>query len=141
MEQIIQAIAAKIGIPEAVARQGVGILLNFIKQKTANTQFEQFAALLPGAGSVMASAPTPGSNTGGGLGGLISAAGGLLGGQAGDIAKVLGSLQSIGIPANQAGPFANAFVDQAKQTVGNDKVDQLLGGITTFSGLLNQKGN
>lgn len=135
MDQIIQAISKRLGLPETVVRQGLGILLNFLKEKSVGTEFDKFAALLPGAQSLMRSAPSPG-NAGSGLGGLLAAADSLLGGKAGDIAKVIGALQGAGIAPDQAAPFANAFLDQAKTAAGQQIVDSLLAAIPNIGELL-----
>jgi hypothetical protein len=137
MDQIIRTLSAKLGLPEVVVRQGVGILLNFLKQKAAGTEFEKFAAMLPGSADVMNAAPAEGG--GGLLGGLLGAAGGLLGGQAGDLAKVVGSLQGAGISPDKAAPFAGEFFEQAKAVAGPELVSQILASVPGLSEALNKK--
>jgi len=138
MDQIISAISAKLGLPEAIVRQGVGILLNFVKQKASGTEFEKFAALIPGTTATM-SAAGPATDGGGLIGSLLGAAGGLLGGQAGDLAKVVGALQGAGISPDKAAPFAGEFFEQAKSVAGPEVVSQLLASIPALTEILNQK--
>lgn len=135
MDQIIQSLSAKLNLPEAVVRSGLGILLNFIKQRASGTQFEHFVALLPGATGLMSSS-TAGGSSGGLLGGLLQKAGGLLGGNLGDVTEALGAMQQAGVPLEKAGPLAGEFFEQAKQTVGPETVEGLLSQIPALKSLL-----
>jgi hypothetical protein len=141
MEQIIKSLSAKLNLPESVVRSGVGILLNFIKQKAVGTEFEKFAAMIPGADSTMAAAPGPGEGgeAGGLLGGLLGKAGGLLGGNLGGAAEALGSLQKAGIPMDKAIPLASGFFEQAKEVAGPETVNELLEQIPALKSLLGGK--
>ncbi len=127
MDEIIKAISQKINLPESVVRQGLGIVLNLVKQRSTGTQFEQLIKLIPGAGDVVAGgAPVESSEAGGMLGGLLGKAGGLLGGDLGAAAEALGSLQKAGIPVDKAGPLAKEFFDQAGAIAGPETVNALL---------------
>lgn len=132
MEQIIKSLSQSLGLPEPAVRAGVGILLNFVKQKSAasgNAQFTALLGLLPGASELMTSTPAAGSGDGSGggaLGGLLSAAGSLLGGSLGEAAQAASALQSAGIPLDKAAPLASGFFDQAKSVAGDDAVNAVL---------------
>jgi hypothetical protein len=130
MDQIIKSLSQSLGLPESAVRAGVGILLNFVKQKSAasgNAQFTALLGLLPGASELMTSTPAAGSGGGGGaLGGLLSAAGSLLGGNLGEAAQAASALQSAGIPLDKAAPLASGFFDQAKSVAGDDAVNAVL---------------
>ncbi len=133
MDEIIKNISLKLNLPESVVRQGVGIILTFVKQKAAGTQFERFIALLPGASGVLASAPSPSGTAGGGLlGGLL----GKMGGNLGAAAEAMGALQSAGIPIDKAAPLASEFFDQAKTVAGPEAVAALLEQIPALKALL-----
>lgn len=137
MEQIIKTLSQNLGLPEAAVRAGVGIILNFIKQKTADSSASQFTALLgllPGASDLMASAPT-GGNAEGGLGGLLAKAGSLLGGNLGDAAEALSALQGAGVPMDKTGELARGFFDQAKTVAGDDAVNAVLKNIPAITSL------
>jgi hypothetical protein len=128
MDQIIKSLSQSLGLPESAVRAGVGILLNFVKQKSAasgNAQFTALLGLLPGASELMTSTPAAGSG-GGALGGLLSAAGSLLGGNLGEAAQAASALQSAGIPLDKAAPLASGFFDQAKSVAGDDAVNAVL---------------
>ena len=135
MEEIIKNISLKLNLPESVVRQGVGIILSFVKQKAVGTQFEHFIALLPGASGVLASAPS--ASAGGGLlGGILGKAGGLLGGNLGAAAEAMGALQGAGIPIDKAAPLASEFFNQAKAVAGPESVAALLEQIPALKSLL-----
>jgi hypothetical protein len=133
MDQIIKSLSQSLGLPEPAVRAGVGILLNFVKQQSAasgNAQFTALLGLLPGASELMSSTPAAGGDSaasgGGGLGGLISAAGSLLGGNLGQAAQAASALQGAGIPLDKAAPLASGFFDQAKSVAGDDAVNAVL---------------
>lgn len=137
MEEIIKNISLKLNLPESVVRQGVGIILSFVKQKAAGTQFERFIALLPGASGVLASAPSSSGSAGGGLlGGILGKAGGLMGGNLGAAAEAMGALQRAGIPIDKAAPLASEFFNQAKAVAGPESVAALLEQIPALKSLL-----
>ena len=135
MEQIIQAISSKLNLPEPVVRAAVGIILNFLKEKSKGTEFEKFAALIPGTQGVMGAAPA-GADCGGLLGGLLEKAGGLFGGDLGGAAGAVAALEKAGVPLEKAGPLAGEFFEQAKTVAGPEAVDALLQQIPALKALL-----
>ena len=141
MEQIIKSLSAQLNLPESAVRAGVGILLNFLKEKSTGTEFEKFVALIPGATAVMASVPAPGEGGGAGglLGGLLGKASGLLGENLGGAAEAIGALQKAGIPLDKAIPLASGFLDQAKEVAGPETVSALLKQIPALASLLGGK--
>jgi len=142
MDQIIKSLSQSLGLPEPAVRAGVGILLNFIKQKSAasgGAQFNSLIALLPGASALMSSAPSGGGDAAGGLGGLLAKAGGLLGGNLGDTAAALGALQGAGIPMDKAGDLASGFFTEAKGVAGDDAVNAVLKNLPAIASMLSGK--
>lgn len=128
MDQIIKALAEKLNLPEATVRDGVGVILKFIKEKAPGSQFEQLLNLLPGAGALIASAPAGGEGAGAGglLGGLLGKALGGLGENFGGTAETIGSLQKAGVPLDKIGPLASGFLSQAKEVAGEDVVNEII---------------
>jgi hypothetical protein len=124
VNQIIASISQKLGLPEPVVASGITVVLNFIKKEAKGTQYEQFISLIPGAPQ-QAAAPLP---TGGGglFGGLLGAAGSLMGGQAGGIAQAVSGLQSAGIQPDQIAPFVQSFFHETKQATSPEHVESLL---------------
>jgi len=139
MDQIIKSLSQSLGLPEPAVRAGVGILLNFVKQKCAasgNAQFNSLIALLPGASELMNTAPSGGGDASGGLGGLLAKAGGLLGGNLGDTAAAMGALQNAGIPMDKAGDLASGFFTEAKGVAGDDAVNAVLKNLPAIASML-----
>lgn len=129
MDEILQSLSAKLGLPEANIRSAVHSLLDFLHTKVDDVQFEQFLAMVPGAKEFMASAPPApagGSQGGGFLAGLLGAAGGIMGSQGADLAKVLDALQRAGIPTEKIAPLAQEFITKAKEVAGPETVDSIL---------------
>lgn len=139
MDQIITALSQKLNLPEATVRSGVGILLNFIRQKAGGPQFDALVGLLPGASELMSAVPAAEAGGGGLLGGLLSQAGGLLGKDLSGAAEAAGALQGAGIPLDKAGPLASGFFDQAKGVAGDDAVNAVLKNLPALASLLGQK--
>lgn len=134
MNEIVKALSLKLGLSESAVASGLGLIINFMKQKATGTQFEKFAAMVPGVEQLAAAAPIPESGaSGGGLGGLL---GGLLGGQAGDLAKAMSALENAGIPADKVLPLASGFVDQARAVAGPEAIDGLLDSVPMLKSLL-----
>jgi len=137
MEQIIKALAIKFNLPESSVRSALGVILNFVKQKSGGTGFEQFAARIPGT-TQLASSPPPADDSAasGLLGGIISRAGGMLGGNLGSAAEVVGQLQKVGIPLDKAAPMAREFLAQARAVAGEDTVASLLKSVPELQSFL-----
>ena len=142
MDQIIKSLSQSLGLPEGAIRAGLGVLLNMVKQKTAasgNAQFGALIGLLPGASELMSAAPGAPAQSSGGLGGLLSAAGNLLGGNLGDAAQAVSALQGAGIPLDKAAPLASGFFEQAKSVAGPEAVDAVLSQLPALGSLLGNK--
>ena len=145
MDQIIKSLSQSLGLPEPAVRAGVGILLNFVKQKSAaagGAQFTALLGLLPGASELMTSAPAGGGSAAGGggaLGGLLSAAGSLLGGNLGEAAQAASALQGAGIPLDKAGDLASGFFTEAKSVAGDDAVNAVLKNLPAIASMFTGK--
>ena len=138
MDQIVTAIAQKLGIPEAVVRSGLGVLLNFLKQKAGGSEFGALLNMIPGA-SDLANAPAPDAGGGGGggnlLGNLIGSVSSMFGGQTADIGKAVAGLENAGIKTEQIAPFVQSFIGEAKKVAGEDTVNNLLSSVPALANL------
>jgi hypothetical protein len=136
MDQIVTAIAQKLGIPEAVVRSGLGVLLNFLKQKAGGSELGSVLNMIPGAND-LANAPAPDASTGGGnmLGNLIGSVSSLFGGQTADIGKAVAGLENAGIKTEQIAPFVESFIGEAKKVAGEDNVNNLLSSVPALANL------
>ena len=130
MDQIVTAIAQKLGIPEAVVRSGLGVLLNFLKQKAGGSEFGALINQIPGAND-LANAPAPEA----GGGNLIGSVSSMFGGQAADIGKVVAGLENAGLQTELIPPFVENFIGEAKKVAGEDTVNNLLSSVPALAGL------
>ncbi len=138
MNQIITLLSQKLGLPEETVKSGLATILHLLKEKTAGSDFEKLIALIPGAADLLAGAPAP-SGDAGLLGGILGAAGGLLGGQAADAAKALSAFQAAGIPVDKIAPLARGFFDQIQAAGGGDLTDKLMKSIPALKTMLGGK--
>ena len=135
MDQIVSAIAQKLGIPEAVVRSGLAVVLNFLKQKAGGTEFGALLNMIPGA-SDLANAPAPDAGVGGNLlGNLIGSVSSMFGGQSADIGKAVAGLENAGIKTEQIAPFVQTFVGEAKKIAGEDTVNNVLASVPGLANL------
>jgi Protein of unknown function VcgC/VcgE (DUF2780) len=137
MDQIVTAIAQKLGIPEAVVRSGLGVLLNFLKQKAGGSEFGALLNMIPGAGD-LANAPAPDAGGGAGgnlLGNLIGSVSSLFGGQTADVGKAVAGLENAGIKTEQIAPFVQSFIGEAKKVAGEDTVNNVLSSVPALANL------
>src|SRR5580692_267700 len=114
MDQIVSAIAQKLGIPEAVVRSGLTVVLNFLKQKAGGTEVGALFNMIPGAND-LANAPAPDAGGGGLLGNLIGSVSSMFGGQAADVGKAVAGLENAGLKTEQIAPFVQTFIGEAKK--------------------------
>ncbi|GAB4164361.1 MAG: hypothetical protein Fur0032_00110 [Terrimicrobiaceae bacterium] len=137
MEQLIQSISAKLSLPEATVRQGLGIILNFLKTKASGTEFEKILSSIPGAEAAAQAAASQSATTEAHpLSSLITKASGLLGQDAAAATEAIAALQKAGIPLDQAAPLASEFVNHARGLVGPETVDAVLDKVPALKTLL-----
>ena len=122
MEQIIASIAAKVGIGEDVARQGVGIMLNFLMKEGDAGVVGQMVSKIPGADDLLAAHTADEGGGGGGGGGLMGSLAGAMGG-GGGIMGLAGQLQGIGLDMGEIQGMAKEFAEGAREVAGDDAVN------------------
>jgi hypothetical protein len=121
MNDIIKLLSENLALPESTIRNGTGVLLSLLREKTPAADFEKFVALVPGAAELVSQVPAVASGATGGLGGLL----GMLGGQAAEIAKATAALQQAGVPTDKIMPFATEFFAKAREAAGPEVIDDL----------------
>ena len=135
MDQIVSAIAQKLGIPEAVVRSGLAVLLNFLKQKAGGSEFGALLNMIPGA-SELANAPVPDAGGGGNfLGNLIGSVSSMFGGQTAEVGKAVAGLENAGLKTEQIAPFVQTFIGEAKKIAGEDTVNNVLASVPALANL------
>src|SRR5260221_14722252 len=103
MDQIVSAIAQKLGIPEAVVRSGLTVVLNFLKQKAGGSEFGALLNMIPGA-SDLANAPVPDAGGGNLFANFFGGVSPMVGGQTADIWKTQPALEKHGLKTQQIDP-------------------------------------
>ena len=131
MEQLISQLAAQIGIDEALAQKAVGMVLALLEKQGDGDAVSQLFEKLPGAGDLAAEFADSGD--GGGMAGML---GGLMGGGAGDVMKVVGSLQGEGMSMDQIQDLGSGLLNHAKSEAGEDLVRQAVANIPGISDYL-----
>jgi hypothetical protein len=135
MDQIITAIAQKLGIPEAVVHSGLTVILNLLKEKAAGSEFGALLNMIPGA-SDLANTPPPDAAGGGNVfANLLGSVSSMFGGQAGDIGKAVASLENAGLKTEQIAPFVETFIGEAKKIAGEDTVNNVLASVPALKNL------
>lgn len=146
MQDIIDTIAAQVGISPELAHKASSMLVNFIVTQAPAEYVDQIKQVVPGLDDLVATgaahteaaeadAPSGGGLMGalGGLmggGGLAGALGGLMGGSEGGgigaAMALLGHLNKDGLDLGQVQQVATGLVGQLRGVVGDETVDKLI---------------
>lgn len=147
MQDIIDKIAAEVGIDPALAEKATSMITNFIATQAPARYVDQLKQYVPGFDQMVAqgaanseAAEAASGAAGGGLmgalgglmggGGLAGAMGSLMGGaQGGPMAAamaMLGNLGKDGLDLGQVKQVATSLVGQLRQVAGDETVDKLL---------------
>ncbi|MDJ0806645.1 MAG: DUF2780 domain-containing protein [Gammaproteobacteria bacterium] len=124
INDFIQMAVSNLDLSEDTARSATGGLLQMIQDKVGGDEASQLMEQLPGSQELMSIASD--GNSGGGLGGLVSQVGSMLGGNLGSAAGLLGMLGDAGLSADKLGPFASLFVGFLKDRIDSGVVDQIM---------------
>ncbi len=123
--ELISQLTSSLGIGEDQAKGGAGLLFNLAKDKLGAGDFAKVADAVPGMDGLLDAAPSSGGGIGGMLGGLASSIGG---GDLGDLAKLAGGFDKLGLDAGMIQKFLPIVLDFVGQK-GGDTVKNLLSGV------------
>jgi hypothetical protein len=146
MQEIIDKIAAQVGIDPALAEKATAMISHFIATQAPAQYVDQLKQYVPGLDQLVAQgaahteAASAAEGSGGGLmgalgglmggGGLAGAMGSLMGGsQGGPMAAamaMLGNLNKDGLDLGQVKQVATGLVGQLRQVAGDETVDKLI---------------
>ena len=102
IDQLVTEIAAKVGIPEALARQGVGVVMGMLKRDGDPGAVGDLFARIPGAeGLAREYEDGSAKSATGPVGGLMGKLGGMLGGKAGGTLSAMAAFQQTGLTVDQ----------------------------------------
>lgn len=127
--ELIQQLISNLGINEAQAKGGAGLLFKVAKEKLGSGDFQQLADKIPGITDLLKAAPEAGAGGGlmGALGSAASAFGGLGGKMEGlgNLAQLAGGFSQLGLSADMVGKFL-PIVLSFVQSQGGDSLKGLL---------------
>jgi hypothetical protein len=137
MSDIVDDLATRTGISGDMIQKGLGAVLSFLKEHLGEEQFQQLQSSLPNASSLMSNFETAeGSADGGLLGAISGLVGKLLGGKAGEGAKLLGSLNKLGFDAAQIEAFLPKALEWIKTHLPADVLEKIMAGLPALANLV-----
>ncbi|OWV96977.1 hypothetical protein ATY81_21230 [Rhizobium sp. R72] len=128
MNEIIDQIAARVGIPSEVAEKALGMMLGFLQREAADGPVAKMIEAIPGASDLVAKYNGEGEGGGGGiLGSIIGALGG------GGIMALGQQLMSEGLGMGEITTLAKETIAIAEQHAGKEVVDEVVGSVPGLS--------
>lgn len=125
---LINLLVANLGVSEAQAKGGAGLLFRLARDKLSPDQFQQVAEKVSGVDDMIAAAPAveAGGMTGN-LAGMMSSIGGDSM-KIGALAGLVGGFDKLNIDAGMLGKFVSVVVGFVREQ-GGDSVGNLLDGV------------
>jgi hypothetical protein len=118
MDELIERLAANVGVDRAAAASAVGIILQFLKKEGPPDKVDQLIERLPGAAAAIQSAPED-SSSGGMFGGGVMAAG--------------TRMMAAGLSMGQVQAVTRETISYAREKIGEDAVGEIVGAIPGLS--------
>ncbi|MBO9123124.1 MULTISPECIES: hypothetical protein [unclassified Rhizobium] len=128
MNEIVDQIAARVGIPAEVAEKALGMMLGFLQREAADGPVARMIEAIPGASDLVAQYNGAGEAGGGGLLGSIM---GALGG--GGIMALGQQLMSEGLGMGEITSLAKETLSIAEQHAGKEVVDEVVASVPGLS--------
>lgn len=122
MDDLIRKLTKDLGVSRDQARGGLVALLRAGQQNMEPRDFAQFVADIPGADTLLRTAPPPST-----LSSLAGGLGSLLGGRSGPgrWAGLAASFTQLGVDLDTAKKFGPIVIDYVKEHGGEDIVDKI----------------
>ena len=137
IEQLVSQIAAKVGIPEALARQSVGVVMGMLKKDGDPGAVGQLFGQIPGAADLAAQYENgAAADATGPVGGLLGKVGGMLGGDMGSKMSALAAFQQTGLSVEQGKEMLPIAKDFLAQHADEDTVRRALGSVPALEGFM-----
>lgn len=119
MDELIEQLAAKIGVDKPVAEKAVGLILDFLRTEGPSETVQVLIDSIPGA----AAAVEANAGGGGGLGGLLG--GGLM--------ALGGKLMGLGLGMGEIQGLARELFKYGRDKIGAEKIDEIIAGTPGLS--------
>jgi hypothetical protein len=127
MQELINNIAAKVGLEPAVAEKAVGMIIGFLQKNGPEGAVNAMMENMPGAAE-LAAQHAQAEGGGGLLGGLM----GMMGG-GGSVMALGQQLMSQGVSMGQIGDLSKEVFAYAKDQVGEEKMGEIVSSIPGLS--------
>jgi hypothetical protein len=128
MNEMVDQIAARVGIPADVAEKAVGMMLGFLQREAADGPVAKMIEAIPGASELVAQYNGEGQSGGGGILGSIM---GALGG--GGVMALGQQLMSEGLGMGEITTLAKETIASAEQHAGKEVVDEVVASVPGLS--------
>ncbi|OCJ18012.1 hypothetical protein A6U87_03625 [Rhizobium sp. AC44/96] len=129
MNEMVDQIAGRVGIPAEVAEKAVGMMLGFLQREAADGPVAKMIDAIPGASDLVAKYNGEGESGGGGLLGSIM---GALGG-AGGVMALGQQLMGEGLGMGEITTLAKETIAIAEQHAGKEVVDEVVASVPGLS--------
>jgi hypothetical protein len=137
MADLVESIAARMGIPAETAHKGVAALLGFLKTQLGDQTFSKLESSVPGASGLADQAePLPESAQGGLLGTITALASKVFGGQTGEAAKLFESLGSLGFQPQQIEALLVQTVTFIKEHISPELLEKIMASFPALRGMI-----
>ena len=130
MNEMVDQIAARVGIPADVAEKAVGMMLGFLQREAADGPVAKMIEAIPGASELVAQYNGEGQSGGGGILGSIM---GALGGGGGGVMALGQQLMSEGLGMGEITTLAKETIAIAEQHAGKEVVDEVVASVPGLS--------
>ena len=137
IEQLVSQIAAKVGIPDALARQGVGVVMGLLKKEGDPGAVGQLFSQIPGAEGLANEYAQTAETAKAPAGGLLGKIGGMLGGGAGSKLSALAAFQQTGLSMEQGKAMIPVAKDFLTEHADEATVRKALGSVPALKGFVN----
>ncbi len=138
LSDLVDAIASHVGIAPDTAHKALGVLLNFLRSELGPGTFGKLESAIPGATEMMDDAPKGVEETTGGglLSAITSAAGKILGGNAGEGVNLVAILNGLGLTSAQIESFLTKAIELIKEHVPPEVIEKVLATVPAAGSLL-----
>ena len=123
--ELIQQLTSTLGIDDAQAKGGAGLIFDMAKKQLGGGDFGKIAEAVPGMDGLLDAAPSTGGGLGGMLGGIASSVGA---GDLANLAGLAGGFEKLGLDAGMVQKFLPVVLDFVGSK-GGDTVKNLLAGV------------
>ncbi|KQV63750.1 hypothetical protein [Rhizobium sp. Root1220] len=128
MNDMVDQIAARVGIPAEVAEKAVGMMLGFLQREAADGPVAKMIESIPGASELVAKYNGEGETGGGGiLGSIMGAFGG------GGVMALGQQLMAEGLGMGEITTLAKETMAIAEQHAGKDVVEEVVSSVPGLS--------